>query len=75
MVEYTRENVKGIIFKCGQTNYKIIRSLPKMHLKDVTYSHSKWEDLDYCDANNVANLLNDGIYKVIEQPIKIYELW
>lgn len=71
MVVYTRDNIEGIVFNRGCYEYKIVKSLPKMHLKRVDNS---WKDLDY-DANYIIEKLNNGTYKVIEQPIKIYELW
>lgn len=70
MVKYTRENIKGLIFKNGTSVYHIINSLPNMHIKSLT---SDWEDKVYCDANLIIQRLNDGSYKVKQK--EIYELW
>ena len=70
MVVYTRDNIEGIVFEIENNKYKIVKSLPKMHLKEVDDS---WEDLDY-DANYIIERLNNGRYTVTEQPTKIYEL-
>ena len=43
-----------------------------MHLKSLT---SNWESLFYTDPDYIVTNLNNNTYKVIEQPIKIYELW
>lgn len=76
MVKYTRENVEGIIFQYGNDIYRIISSLPKMHLKEVTRYNSTWENKNYSNPNDIVRNLNNGVlFKVIEQPNKIYELW
>ena len=72
MVVYTRDNIEGIVLKTTSGNkYKVIKSLPKIHLKNL---NSSWESIDYSLGHLLENL-NNGNWKVIEQPTKIYELW
>lgn len=68
-MEYTRQNVVGTIFDSGGSLYRVTS---EGHLERTTKPCEKYTNWSFTE---ICRNLNNGIWRVINSPTQIHELW